>query len=307
LPACAGSKRLVKMPKELKGTIFTEVIPQMLPEIDFARLLQIGTIARAKKKTLTYESLRASLRKIQWVKFVGLRAVEIEQDIQKQMEPDQVLMDPIGQIDHSLAITDLVIHTKSALDSMAIFLTDLLRLDAKVAKRDLKKPEFRSAVKTQDPIIGSTLDQLESWFEYVQKVRDEWIHRDSIRSFVVSGPSDVGALPIPREPSLFGKLPPDDLQITSKDFWSTQEFLEYHYSRLVTLFRVIVERSISIEMSTLKDTVPSPDPAEVAMARQGCLFPTRVTKAMTVKRMKVSSLDLSTYYERLSKIFRPSP
>ena len=278
----------------------------MLPEIDFTKLLQLGTIVRAEKKTRIYESLRTSLRKIQWVKFVGLKAIAIEQDIKKQVEPNQVLMDPLGQVDHSLSITDLLIHTKSALDSMAIFLTDLLKLDAKGAQRDLKKPKFRRALRKADPFLRRTIDHLESWLVYIQQVRDEWIHRESIRSFIVSGPSDVGVLPIPRKPSLVGKLPPEDLQITSKDFWSTQEFVDYHYSRLLTLFKAIVERSIQIELSVLKGVVPSPEPDEMRMASQACFFPTRVTKTMTVERMKVSNIDLSSYFERLSKSFSQS-
>jgi len=224
----------------------------MLPEIDFARLVELGTIVRAENKTKMYEPLKTSLRKIQWVRFVGLKAIAIERDIRKQMAPGQVLMDPLGQVDHSLSVTDLLIHTKSALDSMAIFLTDLLKLEAKGPQRDLKRPDFRDAVRKVDPFLGKMINQLESWLIYVQRIRNEWIHRDSIRSFVVSGPSDVGVLPIPREPRLVGRLPPKDLEINSQNFWSTQECVSYHYSRLVTLFEAIVERSVQIELNTLR-------------------------------------------------------
>ncbi|GAI63326.1 unnamed protein product, partial [marine sediment metagenome] len=32
------------------------------------------------------------------------------------------------------------------------------------------------------------------------------------------------------------------LAITEKNFWSTKDFVEYHYSNLLTLFLAIVER-----------------------------------------------------------------
>lgn len=275
----------------------------MLPEIDFVKLVRLGAIAKAKNKTSSYESLKASLRKIQWVKFVGLRAIMIEQDVKNHLEPHAVLMDPLGQIDHSLCMTDLLIHTKSSFDSMAIFLTDLLELDFRGAKRDLKKKEFREAVKKIDQTIGNIIDRLEPWLDYIQKIRDEWIHRDSTRSFVVIGPSDVGVLPIPKKPSMVGKLPPNDMRITSKNFWSTQSFVEYHFSQLVTLVITIIQRSIVIETRTFDGEIPRLEKNEINMARKGIFFPTRLTTRMTIKKMAISNLDLSAYFKRLCAIF----
>lgn len=293
------------MPKKLRATIFTEVIPQMIPEIDFCELAKLGAIVRSKDRVQAdYDSLKSSLRKIQWVKFVGLKAIAIEQDIKKQMVPHVVLMDPIGQIDHSLSITDCLIHTKSAIDSMAIFLTDLLKIDAKGARRDLKRSDFRQQVERKDSTLRRIIKQLEPWLVYLQKVRDECIHRSSIRSFVVSGPSDVGVLPIPKNPSLVGKLPPKNMPITSRNFWSTEDFVNYHYSNLVTLFKAIVKRSIQIEEGDLQGPSPVLDPAEKKLICEGLFFPTRVTKKMTVRKMRVSAINLSAYFQRLSELFR---
>lgn len=289
--------------EKLKAMYFTEVIPQMLPEIDFSKLLSLGLLVRSQKKTQLYESLRTSLRKIQWVKFVGMRAIAIEEDIKKQVEPNQFLMDPLGQIDHSLCITDLLIHTKSALDSIAIFLTDFLKLEAKKpSARDLKLPEFRESVKKADPQLGATVNSLRSWLVEIQQIRDEWIHRESIRSFIVNGPCEVGLLPIVRKPSLVGKLPPENLKLTSKNFWSTSDFVNHHYSKLLTLFKAIVDRCIWIELNSIKGDLPRLDPKEANMA-QAIFFPTRSTQTTTIKKMRISSIDLSSYYSRLSSAF----
>jgi hypothetical protein len=293
---------LLEFAEKLEAMYFTEVIPQMLPEIDFLKLLNLGLLVRSQKKTEMYESLRTSLRKIQWVRFVGIRAIAIEEDIGEQVAPNQLLMDPLGQIDHSLCITDLLIHTKSALDSMAIFLTDFLKLDAKKTKRDLKLPEFREAVKKADLQLGGTVDSLGSWLDEIQQIRDEWIHRESIRSFIISGPCEVGLLPIPRKPSLVGKLPPKDLKLTSKNFWSTRDFVNYHYSNLLALFTAIIDRCIWIELNSIKGDLPRLGPKEANMA-QAIFFPTRSTQTTIIKNMKVSSIDLSSYYARLSAIF----
>jgi hypothetical protein len=293
---------LVEPAEKLEAMYFTEVIPQMLPEIDFLKLLNLGGLVRFQKKTEIYESLRTSLRKIQWVKFVGIRAIAIEEDIKKQVAPHQLLMDPLGQIDHSLCITDLLIHTKSALDAMAIFLTDFLKIEAKKSKRDLKIPEFREAVKKADFRLGATVDGLESWLDEIQKIRDEWIHRESIRSFIINGPCEVGLLPIMKKPSLVGKLPPKDLKLTSKNFWSTSDFVNHHYSNLLTLFKAIVDRCIWIELNSIEGNLPRLDPKEVSMA-QAVFFPTRSTQTTTIKNMKISSIDLSSYYARLSSAF----
>ena len=291
----------MEFPKRLEGTIFTEVIPQMIPEVDFDRLLILGTAAKRKGDTACYDPLKAALRKIQWVKFVGLKAIAIEQNIMEQAEPETILMDPVGQIEHSLSVTDCLIHTKSALDSMAIFLTELLKLDAKGSKRDLKRKDFRRQVM-KDIVIGPVVERLERWLAYLQEVRDEWIHRSSIRSFIVSGPSDVGFLPIPKKPSLVGKLPPKQMSISSENFWSTRDFVVLQYLNLVSLFKAIVERSIQILEREL-NVLPVPDVAERRMANKASFFPTRVTKSMTVKKMRVSNIDLSAYYKRIGEAF----
>jgi len=273
---------LPPLPKRLKGSLFTEIIPQFLPEVKPKKLVELGAIVLKKGKTQTYESLTDSLRKIQWVKLVGLKAIDIEIKIANEMEPRTLLMDPLGQTAYALCVTDCIVHTKSALDSMAVFLTDLLNLDVKGGDRDLKKPRFRERIAKKDEFLKCKMKELGHWFEQLQGIRDEWIHRSSIRCLLFHGPSKVGILPIPREGMLdFSKQ--TKLAITEKNFWSTKDFVEYQYSNLLTLFLAIVERSIEIERRDLIGLVPIPNDAEKNLT----LFPTRVTEKMIIEKMKV--------------------
>jgi len=116
-----------------------------------------------------------------------------------------------------------------------------------------------------------------------------------MRSFVVSGPSEVGVLPISKRPELVGKLPPADIPINRNNFWSTEEFFRYHYFNLVALFKAIVERSIIIEESNLESPLEPPDPSEKSMI----FFPTRVTESMNVKAMRVAPPNIPAYFQRL--------
>lgn len=72
------------------------------------------------------------------------------------------------------------------------------------------------------------------------------------------------------------------LAITERDFWSTKDFVEYHYSNLLTLFLAIVKRCIQIERRDLIEPIPVPADAE----KELILFPIRVEK-MTVEKIKV--------------------
>jgi hypothetical protein len=166
----------------------------------------------------------------------------------------------------------------------------------------LKLPEFREAVRKADFRLGATVDCLKSWLDEIQQIRAEWIHRESIRSFIVNGPCEVSLLPIVRKPSLVGKLPPKGLKLTSKNFRSTLDFVNHHYSNLLTLFKAIIDRCIWVELNSIKGDLPRLDPKEANMA-QAIFFPTRSTQTIIIKKMRVSSIDLSSYYARLSAIF----
>lgn len=280
------TKSLIKMslsfPKKIKGVIFTEIIHQFLPEIKANKLVELGAIVRKKQRTQIYEPLTDALRKIQWVKLIGLKAIAIEEEIEKEMEPNILVMHPLGQTAHALCVTDCLIHTKSALDSMAVFLTDLLDLDAKGGDRDLKKPRFRKILSEKDQFLKKKIRKLRHWFRELQEVRDEWIHRSSIRCAIIHGPSEVGILPIPKKITI-GFSEQTKLTISKENYWSTKDFVEYQYSNLLTFFLALIERCIQIERRDLEEPIPIPADAEKHMT----IFPTRLTRSMTVKGIRV--------------------
>lgn len=273
---------LPPFPKKIEGVIFTEIIPQFLQEVKPRKLVELGAIVRKKGRTKMYEPLTDSLRKIQWVKLAGIKAIAIEKEVADAMEPNTLVMHPLGQTAHALCVTDCLVHTKSALDSMAVFLTSLLNLDIKGGDRDFKKPRFRQLIGEKDLFLKHRIKKLKHWFKQLQEIRDEWIHRSSIRCRLIHGASRVGVLPIPRKVTL-GYDEQIKLTVTEKNFWSTKSFVEYHYSNLLILFLAIIDRCIQIERRDLTEPVPVPAEAE----KQMTMFPTRVTENMIVEKMKV--------------------
>jgi hypothetical protein len=272
-----------ELPKKMEGSLFfREIMPQFLQEYNPFKLAMLGLIVEKKGKKKIYESLRFSLRKIQWVKLVGLKAIHLEEELSKAVEPNCFVLDPLSQTAHSLCVTDCLIHTKSALDSMAVFLTDLLELDLKGGDRDFKKLGFRQAVCKKDVYLKYQIKKLEPWFLELQEARDEWIHIRAIESLSVHGKSDVGMLPIPRNISLNAKEQ-RKLPINSNNFWSTKDFVSHHYSHLTTLFLEIVDRSLQIENSDLTEPVTVPEHFMQMLA----LFPTHSTENLTLQKIKM--------------------
>lgn len=273
---------LPKLPEKMEGSLFfREIMPQFLPEYSPFKLAKLGLIVEKKGKTRIYEALRYSLRKIQWVKLIGLKAIHLEEEISKAVEPNTLVLDPLRQTAHSLCVTDCLIHTKSALDSMAVFLTDLLGLDQKAGNRDFKKSEFRQSICRKDAYLKHKIKKLEPWFLELQQVRDEWIHISAIESLSVHGKSEVGMLPIPKNISLSAGEQ-RRISIDSKNFWSTKDFVEHHYSHLAELFREIVDRSLQIEQLDLTEPVTVPQHFKYIFA----LFPTYSTEKMAIQKMK---------------------
>jgi hypothetical protein len=268
-------------PKEIKGIIFTEVVPKLTPEINPTALIRLGTIVRKKNKIELYKPLTDALRKIQWVKLMAIEAIAIDTEMSGQMNSDNLVSYPYGQMRHALSVTGALFHTKSAVDSIAVFLTDLLRLKAQGGQRDFKKQEFRQEVDSSDPILWGRLKSLESWFIGLQLIRDEWIHRSSIRCMLINGPSEVGALPIPKKNIELG-LDAFKEPITSKNFYSTKQFLDSHYNNLVELFSKVIERSIEIELVGITEP-----PIDSEVEARLYMFPTMTTQSRVIQKFRV--------------------
>jgi hypothetical protein len=277
---------LASLPKEIQGIIFTEVVPKLTPEIDPASLVRLGSIVRKKHREKLYEPLPDAFRKIQWVKLMAIEAISIDDEITANMEPNKIASYPYGQMRHALSVTGALFHTKSAADSIAVFLAGFLELKAQGGDRDFRKPKFRAELSTSDPILGSRLKELEPWFENLQKIRNEWIHRSSIRCMLMSGPTEVGALPIPKKNVELG-LRAFDKPINAENFFSTKQFLDYHYSNLVRLFRKVVERCIEIELIGIAEP-----PVDLEVEKMLIMFPVKATWSGTLTgfRVKVGPL-----------------
>lgn len=274
---------LPPFPEKMEGSLFfREIMPQYLQEYNPFKLAMLGLIVEKKGKNKMYESLRFALRKIQWVKLIGSKAIHLEEELAKAVEPNCATVDPLRQTAHSLCVTDCLIHTKSALDSMAVFLTDLLGLNYKGGDRDFKKLGFRQAVCQKDIYLKHPIKKLEPWFIELQEVRDEWIHIKAIESLSILGKSDVGILPIPRNISLSVEEQMK-LGVNSKNFWSTKDFVEHHYSQLAELFREIIDRSLQIENLDLEEPVTVPE----HFMHNLTMFPTHCTENMTLRKIKL--------------------
>lgn len=268
-------------PKNIQGIIFTEVVPKLTPEINAASLIRLGSIVRKEHHEKLYRPLTDALRKIQWVKLMAIEAISIDNEITNAMEPNKILSYPYGQMRHALSVSGVLFHTKSAVDSIAVFLTDFLGLKVRESHRDFKRDDFRRELGANDPVLGARLKVFESWFQELQKIRDELIHRSSIRCMLISGTSECGALPIPKRDLELG-LNAFNRPINRQNFFSTEQFVNYHYTNLVNLFRTIVDRSIEIELISIVE--PSVD---VEVERTLSMFPCQTTWSGQLQGMKV--------------------
>ena len=88
---------------------------------------------------------------------------------------------------------------------------------------------------------------------------------------VISRPSEVGSLPVPKRDLELG-LEAFRKPINSENFFSTKQFLDYHYGNLVSLFRKVVERCIEIELITMAEP-----PVDIEVEKRMYGFPTKCT------------------------------
>jgi hypothetical protein len=60
------------MPQKIEVIIFTGIIPNLIPEIDPRNLIRLGSIVRKLNRSRLYRPMTDALRKIQFVKVIGL-------------------------------------------------------------------------------------------------------------------------------------------------------------------------------------------------------------------------------------------
>jgi hypothetical protein len=275
----------VTLPGTTQSYLFlTQHTPQFLSEFDVPKLMILGAIVEKASKINLHKPLIFGLRKIQWVRMTGEKALRLEQELQRESAPDIVVLDPLRQSAHSLCATDFLIHTKSSLDSMAVFLNDLLELGQKKGDRHFKKEKFIRLICEASPFLRGPIEILRPWFSELQEIRDDWIHIRTIESLAVVGKSDVGMLPIPKKafPDAPGqKTVPFDLQ----NFWSTRNFVEHHYTRLRGLFKTIIDAAFQVESPTsVKAQVVLPFSKEFQVFGA---FPFVAAESTTVKQARI--------------------
>jgi hypothetical protein len=73
-----------------------------------------------------------------------------------------------------------------------------------------------------------------------------------------------------------------DKPIDSTNFFSTQQFVDYHYTNLVNLFRKIVERCIEVELLSIVELPPVDVEAESKITT----FPCKATWSGPLKGFK---------------------
>lgn len=267
-------------PKEAPH-FFTEVAFEFLPEISYEDLIMLAQLVKLQANAETYSGLRDALRKIQWAKISALEAIGIEKELSEGMRPDSVPFWPVGMARHAKAMMECVMHSKAALDSMAVFLRDYFKLPFPGGRCDVRHQAFRNALKSIDGDIAKILTTLEPWIIDLVNRRDMWIHRSSPAISLQVGPSEVGILPVPKElqPNPPGKALPSKRQ----DYWSTEEFANLEVGRTASFFTCIVKRCIAWEKGKLAGkTLSLPINAQTGKIS---FFPMKVTENLQLNKI----------------------
>lgn len=235
--------------------IFVEVAFNLLPEINYDDLVYLSTIVKEIKQEPLYAPLLDSLRKIQWAKISAFDAINVEVVLRQAYVENIIIHDPVGQIVHAKSIMEFVSHSKAALDSIAVFLNDFLDLGFQGGQRDFRQGLFKTKLQSSNNVIGTFIQAESKWLEInssgsgsIIAVRDEWLHRGSPEIVLMWPPTEVGALPIPR--TILQTLL-DNTNASQATHFSTQEFIEFHFSKLVRLFHTIVQQCIEIQVTKL--------------------------------------------------------
>ena len=269
--------------------IFVDIAWDMLPEMPYKDLVYLSQLVMQSGREKLYEPLVDCLRKIQWAKLAGLEAIIIERRIVEQAGPQVIPFDPVGQVQHMKALFDFVAHGKASLDSLAVFLNELLGLDRRGGNRDFRKANFFQAVCDSDNIIGQHIKALREWLDKdrdtsdsIIATRDQWLHRGRPAITAMFPPTEIGYLPIPK--ALKGGFPSLDTPLSSEYYWKTAEFVDFHFGKLTSLFVTIITRCISIEEGNTLKSIP---PRDSLLLHPISALAMRGTRNTTLKQMKV--------------------
>lgn len=267
-------------PPQQAPHFFTRIAFNILPEIEYEKILIFSQIVKIKKSQNEYVTLVDSLMKIQWSKISGMEAMEIEKTLSSQYNGDKFVVDLIGQAQHSKSIFEFVTHLKAALDSMAVFLNSYLQIGLNGGERDFNKTKFTSKLYEKDSKIGDIIKELTkiNWFlknhpniDSIVSTRDEWIHKGSPLIYALAPPSEeIGHLPIPRDL----KDNSNNKPLNSRSYSSTTDFYNFHFEKVSWLFNSVLDRLIEVEKGNIDIKYPNEDEIKMKMS----FFPLKGTK-----------------------------
>jgi hypothetical protein len=273
------------LPEKLPHFFF-EVAFELLPEVNYDDLIYLCALVRAGKREDMYSSLVDAVRKIQWMKLSGMDACSIDAVLTAQYDGsnDTAFHDPVGQIRHAKALLELVSHGKAALDSLAVFLNELLRLGFQGGDRDCRNDAFKKKLTAADPALKAFLQTEANWLQRntaasasIISARDEWVHRGSPDVVLVWPPAEVGVLPIPNE--LTASVTNFPTKATHR---STREFAEFHYSRVLKLMNLVIALAINTEAGALPFAPTKQLGGQVRIS----IVKFRLTKAIAAQKVK---------------------
>jgi len=270
------------MPDKLPH-IFFEVALEVLPELDYDDLVYLSQLVRAQQREPVYSPLVDAVRKVQWMKLSSMDATGLDAVLVAQYDAsaDVILNDPVGQIRHAKALLELVSHGKAALDSLAVFLNDLLALGLSGGDRDFRRDAFKKKLASSHASLEAFLHAESSWLQLnstastsIVSARDEWLHRGFPDVAFMWPPSEVGVLPIPKALTASATT-----GATRATHYSTREFNDYHFSRIVRLLGMSISLAIEMEASRMSSPPPrSPNAQFRISAVKFCL-----TKEISVR------------------------
>jgi len=266
--------------------IFFEIAMEVVPEINYEDLVYLSQLVKIRHRESVYSPLVDAVRKYHWAKLSGSDAIMIDTVLIAEYDgaDDTMFGDAVGKVRHNKALLELISHCKAALDSLAVFLNDILGLGFKGGQRDLRRDSFKQKLASTDATLNAFLHAENQWLQLnspasssIIAARDEWLHRGFPDVAFAWPPSEVGVLPIPKSLAASAVGP------TKLTHYSTAEFVNYHLSRVGKLLGIVIQLCIAIEAAQLLPTPPRPPSGLIRVsAVKTCL-----TKTITATKLKV--------------------
>jgi hypothetical protein len=288
----AGSPLPDKLPH-----IFFEVALEVLPELNYDDLVYLSLLVRSQQREPVYSALVDAVRKVQWMKLSSMDATGLDAVLVAQYDGsvDVVLNDPVGKIRHAKALLELVSHGKAALDSLAVFLNDLLGLGYSGGDRDFRRDAFKKKLASSHATLEAFLRAESHWLQLnntastsIVSARDEWLHRGFPDVAFMWPPTEVGVLPIPKV--LTASVTTTATRATHH---STPEFGEYHFSRIIRLLEIVISLAIDIEAGGILSPPPRSPSGQVRISVVKFCLTRQIAVREPARQLKLGPFSVS--------------